>query len=189
MDTTSEAFFDAIYQRCSDPWCFATDPTERSRYADIVSLLGDRHFRFGFEPACSIGELTVMLAAHCDQLLATDISPRAVALARKRCHELANVEVRHGRLPDVLPRPGVDLVVLSEIGYYFTADDLAAVLDTLADVAAPGALLVGSHWTGVSADHLLSGSEVHTILGAHGRWESVSTYNRPSYVVGSWVRR
>jgi SAM-dependent methyltransferase len=117
MDTTSQAFFDAIYERSSDPWSFATDPTERARYSDIVSLLGNIQFRSGFEPGCSIGELTVMLAPRCERLLAIDISPRAVALARQRCRGIANVEVRHGRLPDDLPKPDVDLVVLSEIGY------------------------------------------------------------------------
>jgi SAM-dependent methyltransferase len=189
MDTTSQEFFDAIYERSCDPWSFATDPTERARYSEIVSLLGSADFRSGFEPGCSIGELTVMLAAHCQQLLAIDISPRAVALARRRCRELAHVEVRHGRLPDDLPGPGIDLVVLSEIGYYFTADQLVEVLDTLAELASERALLVGSHWTGVSADHLLSGDEVHSIIGAHGRWRTTSSHKRSSYVVGSWTRR
>ena len=99
MDTTSQEFSHAIYERSRDPWSFATDPTERARYQDIVSLLGNTHFQSGFEPGCSIGELTVMLAPHCRKLLATDISPRAVAVARQRCDGLANVEVRHGRFP------------------------------------------------------------------------------------------
>jgi SAM-dependent methyltransferase len=189
MDTTSQEFFDAIYERSCDPWSFASDPTERARYADIVSLLGNVEFRAGFEPGCSIGELTVMLAPHCHELLATDISPRAVALARRRCRGLANVEVRQGRLPDDLPGPGVDLVVLSEIGYYFTADQLVGVLDALAALATGQALLVGSHWTGVSPDHLLSGDEVHGIISSHRRWRPTCSHTRSSYVVGSWTRR
>jgi hypothetical protein len=187
VDTTSEAFFDAIYERSGDPWSFATDPTERARYADIVSLLGDTDFRSGFEPGCSIGELTVMLAPHCQGLLATDISPRAVASARRRCGAMANVVVHHGRLPDALPAPGVDLVVLSEIGYYFTADELVAVLDALADLATP--VRCSSARTGpVSPDHVLSGAEVHRIIGAPPMEDD---HQRPTaiYVIGSWTRR
>jgi SAM-dependent methyltransferase len=163
---TSQAFFDDLYQRDPDPWRFATDPYEQGRYDRIVGCLQGRRFARGFEPGCSVGVLTRRLGAHCDHLLAVDLSPVAVAAARRRCADLANVEVRQGRLPEDLPDAPLDLVVLSEVGYYLEAGALATMLDELATRLAPGGLVVAAHWTGTSPDHVLSGHQVHAALDA-----------------------
>ena len=164
--TSSQAFFDDLYRRDPDPWGFATDTYERGRYDRIVGCLQGAQFGRGFEPGCSVGVLTRRLAAHCEHLLAIDISPIAVEGARRRCADLPQVDVRQGRLPHDLPAAPVDLVVLSEVGYYLDAGSLAAVIDELASRLAPGGLLVAAHWTGSSADHVLAGHEVHAALDA-----------------------
>jgi SAM-dependent methyltransferase len=185
---TSTEFFDARYGADDDPWGFATSPYELGRYRDLLGLLGSARFEHAYEPACSIGVLTAQLAPRCRSLLAMDASARAVEHARRRCGDHPGVEVRVGRLPEDLPAGPFDLVVFSEVGYYFAVPALAALLDELTARLRPGGLLAGTHWTGCSADHVLGGAVVHDLLdrtaGLHRRERAV----RPGYELGAWVR-
>ena len=189
VDPSSQEFFDALYARSPDPWGFAGAPYEVGRYEHVIDLLGKEMFARAFEPGCSIGELTWRIAARCRSLLATDISPLAVTRARARCAHLLHVEIRHGRLPVDLPTAPVDLVVLSEVGYYLSRPEFEAVLDDLASITIPGGLLVAAHWTGTSADHVLSGHEVHEVLDNHPGFALRSGEELPGYLIGSWRRR
>lgn len=189
MDPTSRAFFDDLYTRAEDPWRFATDPYEGSRYDALIAALGARTFAAGFEPGCSIGVLTRRLAARCRQLDAMDISTLAVRRARARCSDLPGVAIRTGRLPEDLPRPGTDLVVLGEVGYYLTEDDLRRTLDALAARVVRGGRLVATHWTGESPDHVLSGAAVHDAIDAHPALRCLRHAEAPGYLLGSWQWR
>ncbi len=163
---TSQAFFEGKYAAVEDPWDFATSSYELDRYAKILAALGDRRFRRAFEPACSIGVLTERLAAKCDQLEAIDISPTAVWRAQERCRSLPNVTIRQGALPEQMPEGTFDLIVFSEIGYYFDAPTLSVLAPKLIGRLRVGGLLLASHWSGVSHEHFLRADEVHEILGA-----------------------
>jgi len=188
-DTTTRAFFESVYAASEDPWSFATDPYELGRYRHIVSLLGDRTFAHGFEPGCSVGVLTELLAPHCRHLLAMDISGIAVGRAQARCAALPQVEVRQGALPDDGPAGAVDLVVLSEIGYYFDEPALSAVVARMAERMTTDGVLIAAHWTGHSPDHVLSGHEVHRLLDAAPGLRRISGESRPGYLIGRYHRR
>jgi SAM-dependent methyltransferase len=163
-DVTSKAFFEAKYQDCEDPWSFATSSYERERYEAILSAVGGRRYRRAFEPGCSIGVLTAMLARICDSVEAMDISPTAIAQARERTRHLDNVRTTCGALPAFIPSGTFDLIVFSEIGYYFTEQDLFAVATAVTSRVSTSGVFVAAHWLGDSSDHLLSGDRVHEIL-------------------------
>ena len=130
-DTTSEYFFESKYADSADPWGFAGSTYERARYERTLEALAGRRHQRAFEPGCSIGVLTERLAAQCDEVVAVDISQTAVRRARERCQGCANVAIQPGNLPEALPSGAFDLIVFSEIGYYFEARrlrDLAAAL-------------------------------------------------------------
>ena len=55
--------FEAQYRARRDPWNFACSPYEQHRYSVAIAMLPQPRYRRGFEPGCSIGELTVRLAA------------------------------------------------------------------------------------------------------------------------------
>ena len=162
--TTSEAFFEKIYRADEDPWSFATSEYEQRRYAAIVDAVRGRRYKHAFEPGCSIGLLTVQLASLCDLVDATDISPTAVERARLRTQHLANVRTTCGALPDLIPRGKFDLIVFSEIGYYFTEDQLVFIANQLINRMRKSGVFLAAHWLGESPDHLLSGDRVHEIL-------------------------
>jgi SAM-dependent methyltransferase len=86
--------FETMYRQSRDPWNFATSEYERGRYRAILDALLRGSYRRAFEPGCSIGELTARLACRCDRIVATDVAPSAVALARERCRADAAAGLR-----------------------------------------------------------------------------------------------
>ena len=125
-------------------------------------------------------ELTVQLAERCGFVTAIDIAQAAIETARRRCSHLTNVDVHQGSLADDIPEGSFDLVVLSEIGYYFTKSQLVDLAATLASRIEPGGRLLAVHWTGVSSDHLMSGESVHGILREHLPMEHLHHESHPS---------
>lgn len=159
------ASFEAPYARNGDPWNFATSVYEQQRYATTLELLGqDARHRRCFEPGCSIGVLTEQLAARCDSVVAVDPSPSAIRSARERLRASANVELHVGSVPEWRPTGSFDLIVMSELGYYWDRDGLVDLVERLAALRAPTADVVAVHWLGNSPDHLLHGSAVHEVL-------------------------
>ena len=156
--------FEALYREAPDPWQFATSPYEQRRYDVALAMLPARHYPRAFEPGCSIGELTARLAPRCDALLAMDCSPTAVRAARERCRDLPQVTIAVGELPGAWPASRFDLIVLSEIGYYFDRADLCALAERAVDALQPGGTLLALHWRGESEDHVLPGDAVHAIV-------------------------
>ncbi|MCL7945398.1 SAM-dependent methyltransferase [Marinobacter sp. ATCH36] len=161
---SSPEFFERLYQEAEDPWNFRNSDYERQRYAAIVDNVRDRQYRSAFEPGCAIGELTVLLAPFCESLEAMDCSLTAVNTARHRCRDYPQVQVHQGALPEDLPVRRFDLIVFSELGYYFNRDDLASLVIQLWSKLEPGGRLIACHWLGHSDDHQLHGAEVHKIM-------------------------
>jgi protein-L-isoaspartate O-methyltransferase len=164
LDTTSQSFFEKIYQTSEDPWGFASSDYERDRYATIMRALRGRAYRNTFELACSVGVLTTQLALISEQVHAIDISPTAITRAHERCRAYSNVSVSCGRLPTDIPTIAFDLIVFSEIGYYFNETGLAELARKLVERLEPNGIFLAAHWLGNSPDHILSGDRVHEIL-------------------------
>jgi SAM-dependent methyltransferase len=185
---SSAAFFEAKYQKKADPWDFSSNDYELRRYDAIISAIAHRRYARAFEPGCSIGVLTERLAAYCDEVYAIDFSPSASAQAQARCARLPQVEVRCAALPEGTPAKDFDLLVLSEIGYYFTAQDWQCVSATLINSIPQGATVLGAHWLGHSQDHRISGNEVHEILLSHASLGIEHTERHPKMRLDRLVR-
>ena len=165
VDKSSCEFFEEKYRTADDPWSFATSPYEQRRYSTIIEHVAAGQCAQVFEPGCSIGELTVQLAQCCGQVTAIDIAETAIAVARRRCDGLGNVDIRQGSLPDDLPPGPFDLIVFSEIGYYFDEQGLGRLAGEMARRITAGGRLIAVHWTGRAVDHVLTGATVHEVLG------------------------
>jgi trans-aconitate methyltransferase len=163
---TSAGFFEDRYRKKPDPWGFETKEYEQNRFATIAQAVAHKHYRRAFEPGCSIGTLTERLAPLCDLVEASDFSETAVAHARQRCAHLPNVRFAVAKLSEDVPLAGYDLVVFSEIGYYFRLTKWRAAVAKLAGGMDSGTTILASHWTGHHRDHRISGDEVHEVLRA-----------------------
>lgn len=171
MDTkefaSSPAFFEAKYQKKADPWRFSSDGYELRRYEALVAALEGKRFRHAYEPGCSIGVLTERLGGICDFVDAIDFSPTASALAQTRCAGMPNVKVRCAAVPEQDPPAGYDLLVLSEIGYYFEPEVWARIAGEMIAAMEPGSTILAAHWLGYSKDHRTTGDQVHQVLRAN----------------------
>ena len=180
--------FERRYRADPDPWHFATSAYERERYEITLEALTPDGYANAFEPGCSIGELTALLAPRCDRLLATDVSPTAVEKARRRCAEYENVRIECGDLRTVSLNAPLDLVVLSEVAYYFEVKELEAIANRLVAALGGGGTLLAVHWLGESVDHVLHGDEAHEILLRTLPLQHVTAQRHPGFRVDMWVR-
>jgi SAM-dependent methyltransferase len=139
-------YFTGLYLAKDDPWDVATKWHDLRKYAVTVASLPRERYRRCYEPGASIGTLSRMLAERCDEVLATDSVPEAVDLARQNTAGLPNVRVERAELPAELPDGVFDLVVIGDLLYYLSGDDLTATLDGLVARLEPGGDLVSVHF-------------------------------------------
>ena len=174
------AYFDQLYAAHGDPWAFATSPYEAAKYAATLAALPRPRYRHALEIGCAIGVLTRRLAARCDALLAVDVSEDALAQARARCAHLSGVRFERRVLPAEMPAGPFDLLLLSEVGYYWSAADFEQARRAMAREAMPGAHLMLVHYTG-DTSYPLTAADVHEAFGADPSWRSVAAAAHPSY--------
>lgn len=166
-NTLPPAYFDQVYQASRDPWNFETSPYEREKYAATVAALPRPHYAEAFEIGCSLGVLSAQLAPHCGHLLAVDVSEAALEQARARCAGLPQVELRRLRVPEEFPTQPFDLIVLSEVGYYWAEPDLTRAAQQIVAGLKSGGQLLLVHWTPPVHDYPLTGDHVHEHFLAH----------------------
>lgn len=186
--TLDPGYFRDRYAVSADPWGLAERWYEARKYALSVALLPREQYGTVFEPGCSIGVLTVRLARRCDFLLACDTVPEAVASARARTAGLPGVRVEHRVIPGEWPPGSFDLIVFSELLYYFGGADLDQVLRLGAGALRPGGHLLAVHWRHPAPDHPRGGDEVHQALAAHPGLARLGRYQDPDFNAEVYAR-
>ena len=174
-------YFESIYQRNADPWQFETSSYEKNKYRLTLQSMPGATYRNGLEIGCSIGVLTERLAALCKRLLALDVSQEALDRALARCAHLTGVRFRRMQVPGELPDECFDLIVLSEVGYYWQMADLERAADGLCARHPAGGHLVLVHLTEYVPDHPLSGDEVHDYWMSRPEWRQVCSTRQPRF--------
>jgi SAM-dependent methyltransferase len=159
-------YFDGVYAAADDPWSLAGRWYERRKYAVTLASLPQKRYARGLEAGCSVGVLTALLAERCDELLALDVAAAAVRAAAARTAGLPHVSIEQRALPGAWPLGRFDLIVLSEVLYYLTADDARELLRQAAEALEPEGSLVAVHWRHPVTDYPRSGDQVHEALRA-----------------------
>lgn len=179
---------DARFRASDDPYDLEHRWYERRKRALTVACLGREHYARAFEPGCAVGLLTAALAPRCAELLAVDVAPGAVDLARARLDDLAHVTIARMAVPDEWPDGAFDLIVLSEIGYYLESATLVRLRDRAVGALREGGELLAVHWRGRSQDHVLHGDEVHEVLRADASLRRMLWHLEDRVVIESFSR-
>lgn len=174
-------YFEDLYERDPDPWGFESSAYEKEKYARTLAALGERRFDHALEVGCSIGVFTAALAPLCRRLLAVDTSERAVAATERRLSQRPWVRVERRTLPEEAPAGPFDLIVCSEVLYYWPEPELATGLDALSASLGQGGLLLAVHFTEPTRTYPLQGGRVHELLRAHPALRPVLGQERPHY--------
>ena len=165
------ARFEALHARSADPWHVRTRwYEERKRHATLAALPRPR-YRSTLEIGCSIGALSEPLAGRSDQMLAIDLSERAVASARRAVGSAAEVRVQDA-VSD-FPEGTYDLVVLSEVAYYWDEHEIREMCARISAVLNDDGVVVACHWRHTASDFRTPGDRVHEILREQGWFQLV----------------
>jgi SAM-dependent methyltransferase len=183
-------YFESLYRERPDPWGFASSAYEAAKYAQTLAALGDERAARALEMGCSIGVFTRALAPLCDALVATELSATALDEARRRCADRPNVVFRLAqRVTDGIDGR-FDLMVLSEVVYYWDDADLDAVAEAIARSLLPHGRLLLVHWLG-ETDYPRSGDDAVNALAARleGLFDAEREVRSESYRLDLWRRR
>ena len=157
-----EDYFARIYAEEDDPWGFETRAYEAEKYARTIASLPRERYRRGFEVGCSVGVLSELLLQRCDALLSTEINDRALARARERNAGHAHGTFVKMNFPEEVPDGTFDLVVLSEVAYYWAEDSFVRAQNLITtELLEPGGHLMLVHYTPEATDYPMTGDEVH----------------------------
>ena len=156
-------YFDGLYADKPDPWDFASSAYEAAKYDATIAALGDERAARALEVGCSIGILTGRLAPLCDRLVATEVARVALEQAEGRCADLHNIEFRLVKGADEGFDGAYDLIVLSEVVYYWDDADLDRVAEGVRRALAPGGRILLVHYT-LETDYPKSGDEAVAAL-------------------------
>lgn len=182
MNRIGPAYFEGMYGEDPDPWGFETRWYERRKYDLTLAALPRARYLSAFEPGCANGVLTERLAERCDALLAVDLLPAVADRARARVAHLPGVDVRSMAVPDEWPLGPFDLVVLSEVAYYFTAGGLELALAHVGATLERSGHLLSVHWRG-ETDYPLGGEEVHRLIDGQPWLRRVVTLEEPEFLL------
>lgn len=185
--TLGRDYFDRMYAESADPWELASRWYEERKYGLTMAMLPARRYGDGFEPGCSVGVLTARLAARCDRLLACDGSAAAVSAAARRTAGLPNVRVEQRSLPAQWPPGRYDLIVLSEVLYYFGDADLADVLRQAAAALLPGGTLIAVHWRHPVREYPRTGDQAHEALRRQPDLARLAAYEDADFVAEAFT--
>ena len=175
----SPAYFENVYAASDDPWDFATSPYERLKYEATLSALPAPTYGRALEIGCSIGVLTDRLARRCDTLLSVDVNERALEAARARNQHHDNVAFANMVVPRDFPPGHFDLVVISEVAYYWSDQDLARAIDLVSKTSGTTVELV--HFLPKVADYPRDGDSAHAAFLNDPRFESIFASRAEAY--------
>lgn len=131
--------------RHPDPYAIGLSPYEQQKYAAVMDALSGRRFRRVLEVGCGEGDLSVRLAGHAEALLGVDISTAAVERAAARVPSATFVR---RTLPREMPDGTFDLIVCSDVLYYWEPVTLRVGIAALLDRLRPGGALLAYHYRG-----------------------------------------
>jgi len=155
------SYFEAKYQIDIDPWQFRSSAYEQEKYQATLGALTKPLYHRGLEVGCSIGVFTALLAPRCRELVALDSSRTALAEAMRQ--SLPNVRFERAVQPADFPNGKFDLIVLSEVLYYFVEADLIRLAEMCRTSLDVGGEIILCHWLG-ETDYPLTGYQASDLF-------------------------
>ncbi len=177
----TNAYFDELYREKPDPYRLSKSFYEAWKYRDTLRHLPRKRYSSALEVGCSIGVLTQLLAGRCDRLLSLDVSQAALAQARERCAKLPQVRFAQTAIPDESPEGEFDLIMISEVAYFWNPSDTARAAELLAERHLPGGYLMMVHFLPRVPEFPLTGDEAHALWRARPEWKLIREKRRKRY--------
>ncbi|MCB5282038.1 bifunctional PIG-L family deacetylase/class I SAM-dependent methyltransferase [Arthrobacter sp. AL08] len=179
----AEGVFDAVHTETDDPWEYTTSWYEQRKRSLTLAALPGEVYTAGLEVGCSIGTLSAELAQRCTTFLAVDASSAALAHAARRLDHLPAARTRQLTVPREWPDGRFDLIVVSEVGYYLAAGELAGLFARVEAALLPGGSLVLCHWRHPISGWELDGDAVHAAARRQLGWSDAGLYRERDFIL------
>jgi len=179
--------FDAILDE-PDPWGFESLWYEARKRDLVMAALPEARYASALEAGCATGMLTERLAPRCDALLAVDLAPRAVERTRARVAGHAQVQVRLAPLPEDWPDGTFDLIVLSELGYFFAPEAWDRTARQAAVALGPTGAILACHWLRPFAERRISTRHIHAAIAKQPGLHRQVRHLEPDFLLEVWSR-
>jgi SAM-dependent methyltransferase len=166
-------YFDAMYANSNDPWDFAGSTYEKEKYRHTIDALGGKYFANALEIGCSIGILTEQLAPSCSFLLGVDISEKPIVIARERLKEHKGIQFGVFDIPRAYPEGKYDLIMMSEVAYYLSKEDLELTRELIFDSLNSGGILCLVNWRPQIEGCAFNGDEISRIFTGDEAYENI----------------
>jgi len=157
----NKQYFDNMYARSQDPWNFTTSAYEREKYQQTLRALSGKNFGNAIEIGCSIGVLTGQLATVCSAILGVDISEQPIMVARERLEDVPGARFEVLTIPQEFPDEKFDLIVISEVAYYLSREDLVLTRELVYNALPTAGTLCLVHWRPQIDGCVFNGDEVN----------------------------
>ena len=163
----ARSFFEELWKR-GDPWDIETADFEQRRCARLLQILSARRYAKALEIGCATGAFTRLLARVAERLVALDISPTAIACARKTWAGSNATEFQVANIIEYDPRAEGpwDLVVMSDmiyfLGWLYPFFDVAWLAMELFAATSLGGQLLLANCYGGAEDYLMRPSLIRT---------------------------
>lgn len=183
--------FEALYKLATDPWSVAHLWYERRKRSIMLASMPLERFHHALELGCGTGETTYLLASMCAQVTAVDVSPTAAARCRQRVQRsgASNVDVQVLELPMAWPdcQPAsFDLVLVSELAYYFSRDEFSCFAERCMDSLAPQGYWVMCHYKPDFHDRYASTDEIHDGINANRGLRRILAHDDEQFRLDVW---
>lgn len=182
MTTTD---FSAFFEQ-HDPWGLESLWYEARKRDLMMAALPETRYQSALEAGCANGMLTERLAGRCDALVAVDLVPRAIEHTRERLSAHDHVEARVARLPAEWPAGRFDLIVLSEIGYFFSREAWDATVTCARNSLSHDGTIIACHWLRPFAERQISTRHVHAAIGGQRGLHRHVRHIEPDFLLEVW---
>lgn len=167
--------FDAPHRE-PDPWGYQKHWYERRRRQLIAAALPHEKLGRVLEIGCSSGLITQLLAPRASQVLAVDVSAKAVELARERLQGLEQVQVLHADITQDWPQQAFDHILLCDVAYYLQEAQIRQLAGHIRRQTAPGCVLLLAHWRHAFEQVVTPAQTAHDLLRQGTGWHGLAHY-------------
>ncbi|KAA9107705.1 bifunctional PIG-L family deacetylase/class I SAM-dependent methyltransferase [Microbacterium rhizomatis] len=191
-ESLSGDWFDEFYRRNDeDPWGFETRWYEERKRSILLASLPRHDLGRVLEVGCATGLITRQLARRANRVVALDPAEAALDVARDRLRDRSaagvgrrgDVAFVHGQVPRDWPTGRYDTIVLSEVGYYLDAADLAETIRLIERDLSGDGFLIACHWRHPVREYPQTGDAVHAALRAVRDLEAIARHEERDFVL------
>ncbi|EEY77582.1 methyltransferase domain protein [Acinetobacter calcoaceticus RUH2202] len=183
----SRMYFEDLYRHNSDPWGYDSHWYEARKRQICLALLTRPRYPKVLEVGCSNGHLSFHLAQRAEQLWCIDVSECAVQLASERLQEFEHVIVENRKIPEDYSIQKFDLILISEMAYYLSANELHQFIEKLKHSLNDDGEILCCHWRHEIQGFELNAEQVHQTFQQHFPFHHYLSLNDPDFMIDVWT--